>query len=141
EIRGGSVDQMGVMSRNRVVRQCFETRNIFANSQVLKCADPYVAGGDTRDQCTGKLGFAVDLLAGGDQRERTGGGDPECVHCLADDVFAHHRAERGTSIAVTRKAGRSRSLQLQVAQLATAVQYLTDEERTTVAKLRHEVAE
>src|SRR3546814_15597488 len=90
---------------------------------------------------TRKRGFAANRLTGGYRRQRPGGRDVEAVHRLADDVFAQHRAERGTAVAAARERGAAGALELDVPPDAVTPDHFAQQDRPAVAALRHPAAE
>src|SRR5205823_9374126 len=62
-------------------------------------------------------------------------------HRFTYNVFTQHRPNGRAAVAVAREGRRPRALELDVAAYAFDVDDLAQQERTPVAKLRHEVAE
>ena len=85
--------------------------------------------------------LADDLLPRGDDGECARGRDPERVHCLADQVLAQHRADRGLAVAAAGERGPARSLEVEVAAGAGVVDDLAEQQRPPVAEARRVAAE
>ena len=64
--------------------------------------------------------------------------NPERRHRLADDVFAQDRPERRASVALPGKRRWARSLELDVAAHAVAIDHLAEKNGTSVTELRYE---
>ncbi len=90
---------------------------------------------DPGEDCTRQELFARDLFARRDGSERPRGRDPQASHGLAHDVLAQHGAEPGTPIALPRKRGGARTLELDVAAHAIAIDQLSEENRPAIAQL------
>src|SRR4029077_7586883 len=73
--------------------------------------------------------------------ERSGRGTPERRDRLADDVFAQDRTERRASVPPPGKRRRARSLELDVAAHAVAIDHLAGKNGTAVTELRYESPE
>ena len=72
-----------------------------ARSEVLKRANTDVAGGNAGEHSAGCGFFSRDDFSGENRGERAGGRHTECVHGLADEVFAEDGTKGGFTIAAT----------------------------------------
>ena len=124
-----------------MVGEQLQRLGVAARGEELEGADPDVARGDAREHGARHDVLADDGIAGDDGGERTRRGDAQRMHRLADDVFAQHRAQRGTAVAAARERCRARALELDVAAHARDVDDLAQQYGTAVAQLGHEVAE
>src|ERR1700729_21481 len=70
--------------------------------------------------------------------EGSGCRNPERRHRLADDVFAQDGPERRASVAPPRKRRWARSLELDVAAHAVAIDHFAEKNGTAVTELRYE---
>ncbi len=100
-----------------------------------------MAARDARQHRPRQRGLAIDRLARRDDRERARRRDAEGLHGLAEDILPQDRSEPGPPVAPAREGRAARALELDVEALARRVQDLAEEDRPTVAELRHEVAE
>jgi hypothetical protein len=100
-----------------------------------------VAGGHARKDGTGQGGLTQHRLSGCHRGQRPGGRHSQRRHCLTDNVFAQHRTERGTPVAVAREGRPPGALELDVAPRAVLPLDLAEQDRTSVTELRYEVAE
>ena len=96
----GGGRRTGVVTCDRVVGEQPQGLEIAPRGEELERADTDVAGGDAGQHRTRQRRLAIHLFAGGDDRERARGGNPQGRHRLAHDVFPQHRPECGTPIAV-----------------------------------------
>ena len=135
------VARIGIVAGDDMVGQQAQRLAIAARSEELEGADADVAGRDARQHRARQHGLAHHRLAGGDRRERARGRDAERRHRLADDVFAQHRTQRRTAIAAARERRGPRTLELDVAPHARAIDHLAQQDGAAIAELRHEVAE
>ena len=124
-----------------VIGQPPHALGIAARREKLERADANVAGGDAGEDGPGQRRLAHHALAGHDSGERARGGNAECRHRLADDVFAQHRTKRGTAIAPAREGRRARPLELDVTADTVGVDHLAEQDGAAVPELRHEMTE
>ena len=141
EIRIGRCRHLGIVPFDHIVGQTPDGRQIAACGEELKRAHPDMTGGDPRQNRTRQWLFAVHSLSRGHRGQRPGRRNTQRVHGLADQVFPQHRTQHGAPIAAARIGGAAGPLQLYVAPRARPVPHLADENRPSVAQLRHEVAE
>ena len=131
-----------VVSCDSIVGEGLERLRLTAMGKDLKSADAQMACGDAGDDGAGqRAAFAQDRLACGDSSQSAGGRHAERMHRLADQVFAQHRPNPSAAIAHTGIGSRPGTFELNVTALALAVDDLTQQDCTAIAKLRVEVAE
>ncbi len=104
---------------------------------------PYadVARGDAREDGARERLVAANALARRHRGERACRRYPESRHRLAHDVLPQHWAERGAAVASARKRRAAGALQLDVPPPTVLADDFAEEDRPTVAQLRHEGAE
>ena len=107
----------------------------------LEGADPDVARGHPDQDPTGQDRLARHRRSGGRRSERAGGGYPERRHRLAHHIFAQHRPQRRLPVSSARIGCPPRALQLDVTPLAGLIDDLAEQDRASIAELRHEIAE
>ena len=103
----------------------------------LKGAHPQVAGRDTGEHGARQRLLAVDGHSGSDHRQRPGGGHPQRVHGLADQVLAEHRPDCRQSVATTGERSTAGALEVEVAP----VRELPHQQGPPVAQSRGVAAE
>jgi hypothetical protein len=86
-------------------------------------------------------GFAIDRLAGQDRRQRPRGRNAKRVHRFGYDILPQHRPKGRPSVAPAGKRRFSCPFQLDIPAHTLAVDDLAQQDRASVAKLRHEIAE
>src|SRR5271166_955886 len=127
------------MTLDHVVGEPPDGVRVVARGKVLKRADPDQACGHSSQYRPGQRSIlAENGLAGGHRGERARGWNAERVHCLAHEILAQHRAERGAPITAARIGSSPGALQLNVAALAASVLRLAQQEGAAVAQLRDE---
>jgi hypothetical protein len=94
---------------------------------------------DAREYGAGQRFFPDHLLTGCDHRERARGRDAEPVHRFADEILAQHRADCRTTVASAREWRAAGALHLDIVEPVIAGAFFAEQQRTTVAQLRHEV--
>ena len=133
----GGVGGVGVVAGDGVVGERAQRRpGRRARRRTGTCRP---AGGSRRPGRAPRRAATVSrthLLAGGDDRQRPRGRDPERVHRLADQVLAQHRADRGLAVAAAGERRAPRSLEVQVAAAAVDVDHLAEQQRPAVAEAR-----
>jgi hypothetical protein len=129
------------MPGDDVIGECPYRILVMARGEILEGADAHVARGHAGQDRAGQRAFAINVLAGGDGRQRAGGGNAERVHGLTDQIFPQHRPEGGAAIAVAGKRGRARAFELDVAPRAGAVQHVPQQDGAAIAQRRGEHAE
>lgn len=82
------IDQMRVVTVDRVVGQRLQVRYVVTSSQEFKGPDPKVTRCDACRNCSSQRGRSVYRFAGRNDRETTRGGNSEGCHGFADDVLA-----------------------------------------------------
>src|SRR5271170_1267270 len=126
------------MPRDDVISEAPDRIQIPARREELEGADTDVARRHAGQYRAGQRRLAPDLLAGRHSGERSGRRNRKRRHRLADDVFAQDRPERGASIPPPGKRRRARSLELDVAAHAVAIDHLAEKNGTSVTELRYE---
>ena len=129
------------MSLRGELHQPRHQRRVPGGSRVLERAHANVAGGHAGEYGAGQYPLAHHLLAGGHDRQRTGGGDTERVHRLADDELAQHRADGSLAVPATGERGAAGTLQVQVAGASVHVGEFAEQQCSPVTEPRRVVAE
>ncbi len=133
--------KLRIVPLDDVVGEQFDPVVVAAGGKELEGADPHMACRDAHEHRPLLHRFAIDLLAGRDRRQGPRRRHAERVHRLGHDVFAQHRSQRRTPVTSTGKRRRAGALQLDVAACSLAVDDLAQQDRPSVAELRHEIAE
>ena len=126
---------------DRVVGEAAQQVDVAGDRGVLEAADPQVAACDAGEHRPGQRRLPQHLPARRHHRQGSGGRDAQRVHRLADDVLAQHRTDRGQAVATSCERRTTRTLQVDVAGEAIAVDLLAEQQRAPVAQTRHEPAE
>ena len=126
---------------DRVVGEAAQQVDVAGDRGVLEAADPQVAACDAGEHRPGQRRLPLHLPARRHHRQGSGGRDAQRVHRLADDVLAQHRTDRGQAVATSCERRTTRTLEVDVAGVAVAVDPLAEQQRAPVAQTRHEPAE
>ncbi len=78
------------MTHNNVIDQHFQSVQILGRGKVLKGADADVTFCNADQNTARQALFAVNSVASSDRGERATGGNAECSHCFADQVFPQY---------------------------------------------------
>jgi hypothetical protein len=124
-----------------VVGEGGQSLHVLTGVEVLERAHADVAGGHAGEDRAGVGALAPDRLAGGDRRQRAGGGNAHRVHGLGDHELAQHGANPGAAVAHAGEGGAAGALELDVAAASLPVHDLAQEDRAAVAELGVPAAE
>ena len=130
-----------VVPSNDVVGKDPDGLGVPARGEILEGPDAHMTARHAGEHGPGQIGLAVDGLAGRHRSERARGRDAERVHALADDVLTQDRPEPRPPVAGTRKGRAPGTLELNIEALAAWVEDLAQEDRPSVAELRHKAPE
>ena len=100
----------------------------------FKCPHADVACRHPCEHRPWQLGFAKNFLAGRGDREAACGGDSQCMHGLADDVFAEHRTQSRATVSPARKRGSPGALELNIESSTIRREVLPEEDRPSIAQ-------
>ncbi len=141
QIRLLPASEFGKVPLDDVISQLSYAIDVIARGEELEGADANEARGDPRQDRPGQGALAIDGFAGGHCRERARGGNSKRMHGLADQIFAQHGTEGSASVAVPRIRGPAGALELNIAAHPGLVEGFSQQDRATVAELRHEMPE
>src|SRR6185295_15207639 len=99
-----------------------------------------MARGDAGEHRTWQRQLTPDRLASRNDRERSGCGDREGVHSLANNVLTQNRAERSPAIAVAGERSGAGAFELDVTTHPIKTDDLTKKQGAAVTQLGHEGA-
>ena len=141
DIRLLRVGGSGLVAGDGVVGEPPEQCHVAVHGDVLERSDSQMAAGDPGEDRAGQRHVAPHRLACRDDSERSGGRDAQCVHRLADEVLAQHRAERGAPVQAAGVRRRTRALEVEVTRRPITVDELPEQQRPAVAEAAGEAAE
>ena len=133
--------EVGIVSRDRVVRELAHALDVAARGVELERPDADVARRHARQHRARQHVFAIHGLPGRNDGQGARRGNAERVHRLADQHFAQHRTDGRLAVAAAGKRRAARSLERDVAAVSLPVDHLAEKERATVAELGREAAE
>ena len=146
------VDELGVVLRDDVVGEGAEVLHLFAVVEDLEAAEAHMARGHAQDH-RARLGrFAEDRFIAADEAERARGGNAQPVQGFAAKVFADRGTKHGAAVAEAGEGGLARALEVEIPLVGHEVEvavvealqrgtHFTQQDRSTVAELRHVAAE
>jgi hypothetical protein len=130
-----------MVTADRVVGEATQQVDVARGPGVLEGAHAQVAGGHPGEDRSRQQGLAAHGAPGRHDGERAGRRDAEGVHRLADDVLAQHRPDHRQPVAAAGERRAPRPLEMQVAQAATGIDELAEQERPPVTEPRGVPAE
>ncbi len=122
------------MTANGVLGERADPLQVSLGREVLEGANPDVAGGYPCEDRAGQRGLAVYRFAGSHHCEAARGGDAECVHRLADNIFPQHGSQHRAPVAAARKRRPSRAFELDVKAFARGCEVLAQQVGPAIAK-------
>ena len=135
------VGEARVVAADGVVRESLDDVIAAVHPRELERPDAQVARRDADDDRAGLRAGAHDRPAGGQHRQRPGGGDAQRVHRLTGDELAEHRAEGGMAVAAAGERGGAGTFQVDVAEVAGGVGDFAEQQRAPVAEDGDEMPE